>query len=107
MGFSLKLSDFYLSNIDGTTNALLNCEWTNKKGIQKTKNHFADMYTCFKYLKGRIDNHFPEIENFLEKYLYKKEINYVKTCRILENVELTTPYQILTNDEFFNEFKIN
>lgn len=116
IGYQLKLCDFDFACIPGIVeNSKVSAEWTSHINVNPEQNRYYDIHFFFNTLirKGFFpefltDNTIPkEVIEFVERILPERLRNskYThKRGRLLSNVEFTTPFEILKNDEFFKEF---
>ena len=117
IGIDLKISDFDFSCIDGEVdNIKINSKYVKKAKISKTSNKYYDLHFFFNFLinpsicPDLLDQNYSSneiiqfINNILPKKLRKSYEN--NKCRLIYNIEYKIPLNILTENEFFNEFII-
>ena len=117
IGFFLKLWDFDFANIEGLVhNTKVNSQWANWYNIKSNQNQYYDIHFFFNTLikKGFVPNIMTwdfvptEIKNIIRKIVpeeYWTGKNVTEKGRILLDVEYTTPYKLITEDDFFLELK--
>ena len=123
IGFQIKLWDFDFACIPGLIdNAKVLHSWTDKINIKPVKNQYYDIHFFFNTLMcPAFFPHFnkpgaipQEVKQFIyrvvpEDYRYGSKSGNIDTegkGRLLVNKELTTPFKIITTDEFFRPFRI-
>jgi serine/threonine protein kinase len=119
IGFQIKLWDFDFACIPGIVdNAKVDAEWTDKINIKPEQNKYYDIHYFFNTLIRK--GFFPEfltaeeipqkVKDFVfrvvpEKYQSGKHIS--DRGRILINIEINTPDNILKTDSFFKSMRLN
>lgn len=118
VGYRIKLWDFDFSCIPKIVNNIkVDSEWTAKINITPVQNRYYDMHYFFNTLikKGffpqfMTDNSIPQdAKDFVNRIIPKKyqDGNLVSDKgRILINDEYLTPNEVLKNDPYFKEFKV-
>jgi hypothetical protein len=120
IGYHIKLWDFDFACIPGIVdNIKVESRWTKKINVTPEQNRYYDIHYFFNTLirKGFFpqiltDDIVPaEVKQFIERVVphkYRTESKYVhEKGRILINIEHTTPDNLLKNDPYFEEFRVN
>jgi hypothetical protein len=119
IGYHIKLWDFDFACIPGIVdNIKVESKWTKKINVTPEQNRYYDIHYFFNTLirKGFFpqiltDSHVHrEVKEFIDRVIPKKfreGENIHEKGRILINEEYLTPNEILKNDPFFEEFRIN
>jgi len=120
IGYHIKLWDFDFACIPGIVdNIKVESKWTKKINVTPEQNRYYDIHYFFNTLirKGFFpqiltDSNIPlELKQFIDRilpYKYRADPLFVHDKgRILINDEYLTPEQILKNDPYFEEFRIN
>ena len=117
IGFQIKLWDFDFACIPGlVNNSKVSAEWTNRINVKPEKNRYYDVHYFFNTLTRK--GFFPEF--FTSDLVPKKAKDFVKRIlpdhyrsgdwiaergRLLKDIELTTPNEILKTDPFFEKMR--
>lgn len=119
IGYQIKIWDFDFACIPGIVeNSKVTSDWTKVINVTPTQNRYYDMHYFFNTLIRK--GFFPqlltepeipyEVKEFIDRIVPAKlrEGKYIhKRGRILINKEFLTPYEVILNDEFFEEFRKN
>lgn len=116
IGYHIKIWDFDFSSIGGLVeNQKVNTKWTNSINITSKQNKYYDIHYFFNTLMSK--GFFPEfqtdavplsVREFVDRVLpkeYRKGKYVHERGRILINTEHTTPYKLIKEDIFFNDFR--
>jgi serine/threonine protein kinase len=118
IGFQIKIWDFDFACIPGMVdNFKVYAKWTKKINVKPVGNRYYDIHYFFNSLtKKAFLPRFWEAEEIprkVKKFIKRiipepyRDGNKVSTDkgRLLENVEFTTPYELLEKDPFFDKFR--
>lgn len=119
IGFQIKLWDFDFACIPGiVNNSKVDAEWTDKINIKPVKNRYYDIHYFFNTFTKKgffpefwTDSCIPErVRAFVNRIVptkYKEGPFVTDRGRLLANDEYLLPDEILKNDSFFNNWRIN
>lgn len=119
IGLQIKIWDFDFACIDGIVeNNKVNSDWTKKINITKKQNQYYDMHYFFNTLISK--RFFPQ---FYEGGAPKQIVDFVhriipprfrnggpdvnKKGRIQVDIEYTTPYRVIMEDELFEKYRFS
>lgn len=126
IGYMLKMWDYDFSCIPGViNNQKVSSNWAKRHGILESQNRYYDVHYFLHSIicKGNWNGSFiddknipDEVKSFItrivpEKYQEDKSFpkrqnpNLTESGRLIPDVEYTTPAEILSNDEFFAQFR--
>ena len=119
-GYSVILYDFDFSSITGVIdNHKVELDWCNDIGINPDTDHYFDIHFFFNCLNR---GYWFGKDIWNEKYISKETLDFVSRVvpdehrkgkhisekgRIINGVQHTTPLQLIENDEYFAEFRVN
>lgn len=119
-GYSIMLYDFDFSSIDGVVNNhKVKLSWVNDIGICPDEDHYFDIHFFFNclyrdYWFGKDiwnDKYVPkDTLDFVARVVpeeYRKGKNVTDKGRILNGIKHTSSLELLENDEYFAEFRVD
>lgn len=111
INIQIKITDFDFSSIDGIIeNNLVNTDWANKISINKKLNRYTDIFFFFNCLMSRSFIFEPlkiiptKIIEFIKR-IVPSDFIFTNRGRLIDEIEYTTPYKILTEDPLFEIFR--
>lgn len=117
IGIQIKIWDFDFACIpDIVDNSKVSSEWTTKLNINPIRNQYYDIHYFFNTLTRRsfLPDFWTEpnininVKEFVNRIIPNNLCsgeNVTEKGRILNNIEYTTPYKILTEDIFFEKLR--
>lgn len=120
IGYQIKIWDFDFACIPGIVDnkkVMISNKWSRSINVGPTQNRYYDIHYFFNTLirKGFLpelmtDNRVPkEVREFVNTVVpkdYQTGDCVSKNGRILHNIEYTTPADILKNNPYFSEFRV-
>lgn len=119
VGYQIRIDNLDWSNIEGIAeNPKLDLEWVKKLHVKNTQNRYYDMHYFFNtliqngFIAGFMYNSLiPEdVKKFIkrivpDKYRGLSKINVTNKGRLKSDDEYVLPIDVLTDDEYFAEFR--